>query len=117
VRLDGLTGETWLPSPLPSAARQAFDRLMQDSAQPVKACQIITRVSSLTSALLRSQPLLAMVPFSVVRQLVSEGQLVAVDIEGASSFEALGLLVPQRELTAAARTLVSFLEGFAASYP
>ncbi|MDE2604573.1 MAG: LysR family transcriptional regulator [Burkholderiales bacterium] len=117
VRLSSLAGETWLPAPLPSAAREAFDRLAHDSPAPVKTCQIITRVSSLTSAMLRARPLLSIVPFSVVRQLVFDGQLVALDIEGESPFDALGLLVPERELTVAAGSLVTFLEGFAAANP
>lgn len=115
VRLDELGGETWLPAPLPSAARQAFDVLVENSPTPVRTSPIITRVSSVTTALLRAQPLLTLLPFSVVRQLVDDGQLVALDIEGKAAFEPIGLLVPERELTTAASTLMHFLEHFAAA--
>lgn len=117
VRLDELGGETWLPAPLPSAARQAFDWLVESSPAPLRTCPIITRVSSVTTALLRAQALLTLLPFSVVRQLVEDGQLVALDIEGEATFEPIGLLVPEGERTTAASTLMRFLEKFAAENP
>lgn len=115
VRLDALAGETWLPAPLPSAARQAFDRLMQNSPLPVQACQVMTRVSSLTTALLRAHALLTLLPLSVVRQLVADGQLVALEIEGDTGLDPIGLLMPEGEGSAASRTLVEFLQSHARS--
>lgn len=117
VRLDRLGGETWLPAPLPSAARQAFDLLVQSGPTPVRTCPIITRVSAVTAALLRTHPLLTLLPLSVVRQLVDDGQLVALDIEGEAAFAPIGLLVPEHEMTVAASTLVRYLEQFAKAGP
>ena len=112
-----LARETWLLSPVGSAARGAFDRLVETCPGPVPVCQVVTRVSSLTTAMLRSQRLLTLVPLSVVRPLVEQGQLALVGASLDAPFADLGLLVPQREPSAACASVLEFLQGFAAAHP
>ncbi|HSV82624.1 MAG TPA: LysR family transcriptional regulator [Ramlibacter sp.] len=108
-----LAGETWLPGPVASAARQRFETVMAPWAKTLRVCQVITRVPAATWALLRGQRLLTVVPFSVVRHLVEAGELAVLRMREPMLFDPLGLLIPQQDASAAVQRLVDFLEEFA----
>jgi DNA-binding transcriptional LysR family regulator len=108
-----LLRQSWLPSPVGSAARQVFDRLMSEAGASLPMYPVITRVSSLTWALLRAEPLLTLVPYGVVRQLVEAGQLAVIEPLPALPFSPLGLLLPEPGATVATRTFADFVEAYA----
>lgn len=114
VRWSTLVRELWLPAPVGSSARRVFDELVAESGEAPSLCQVITRVSSLTWALLQSERMVTLVPYGVVRQLVEANQLALVGTERAIPFEPLGLIVPEAARSA---TLVfaDFVEQFGES--
>lgn len=69
----------------------------------------MTRISALTWSLLAARPLLALVPYSVVRPWVERGELVTLQLPLQMPFEPLGMLRPGESLSAACEALVSYL--------
>lgn len=112
VRWSTLARQRWLVSPVGSAARGLFDRLMAESGTRPVLSPVVTRVSPLTWALLQAQPLLTLVPYGVVRQLVEAGQLAVIEPLPALPFAPLGLLLPQQDITAATRSFVDFVDAY-----
>ncbi len=104
-----LAAETWLPSPANSAARAMFDALSARFDPPLRTCQVITRVPSLTWALLKQQRLVTLVPLSVVRHLVQARELAVLRTTEPMPLAPLGVLRPTGELPAASQRLVDFL--------
>ena len=114
VRWSTLARQRWLPSPVGTAARRVFDQLLTEAGANPPQCRVVTRVWALTWALLQAQPLLTLVPFGVVRQLVEAGQLAVIEPLPAVPFSPLGLLLPEQGPGGATRTFVDFVEGFVA---
>lgn len=112
---DDVAGETWLPSPAGAAARKRFDAIMEPFAGELRICQVITRIPALTWALLRRQPLLTIVPYSVVAHLVDSGELAVLKMREAMPFEPIGLMLPQQDVGAATTRLADFLLKYAAN--
>jgi DNA-binding transcriptional LysR family regulator len=110
-----LARERWLLSPVQSAARRAFDERMAALGATPATSPVVTRVSSLTWALLQADRLLTLVPHGVVRQLVAAGQLALVDATPALRFSPLGLLLPESGSSRAVQAFVAHLEHFARS--
>lgn len=114
VRWTTLARQRWLPSPVGSSARQVFDQVMLDAGADPVLYPVVTRVPALTWALLQAQPLLTLVPYGVVRQLVQAGQLALVEAHSTLPLRPLGLLLPDQGLSSAAQGLVRFAEQQAA---
>lgn len=112
--LADLAGQTWLPAPVGSAARDRFDEMFASVDDAVPICQVITRTPALTWALLRRRPLLTVVPYSVVAQLVDMGELALLKMRDAMALEPIGLLLAQEEPGAATARLAEFLVKFTA---
>lgn len=93
LTLDLLRRQTWLVSPSGSLARSHFDTLFADGQPPL--CQVSSRAPTVLWALLRAQPLLALVPASLARPLVEAGELVALSLDPAlvQALEPIGALV------------------------
>ncbi len=108
-----LARERWLLPPVQSAARRAFDERMAALGAAPDSSPVVTRVSSLTWAMLQADRLLTLVPHGVVRQLVAAGQLALVDASPALRFSPLGLLAPEAGGGRAVQALVAHLEHFA----
>lgn len=113
LRWPTLARQRWLPAPVGSSAREAFDRLMSEAGISPATCPVITRVSSLTWALLREEPLLTLVPYGVVRQLVEARQLALIEPLPALPFAPLGLLLREPGASTATRGFADFVEAFA----
>jgi DNA-binding transcriptional LysR family regulator len=94
VNLARLARERWLALPCGSAARAALDALFAELAVTPDLCLVSSRVPAVLWAMLKTQPLLALVPASVARQLVEAGELVELRIERTLPFEAIGALRP-----------------------
>nr|WP_255429409.1 LysR family transcriptional regulator [Ramlibacter albus] len=109
-----LLEETWLPAPAGAAARVEFDARTAPLPGELRICQVITRVPAATWAMLKRQRLLTLVPYSVVRHLVESGELAVLRMKEPMPFKPLGLLLPQRDASAAALRLAQFLEQYEA---
>lgn len=108
-----LAKERWLLPPVPTAARRAFDeRMTALEAQP-PVSSLVTRVSTLTWAMLQGDRLLTLIPYGVVRQLVEAGQLALVDAYPPLRFAPLGWLLPLTGVSEATRRVMDHLERFA----
>ncbi len=110
-----LCRETWLLSPVSSAARAAFDSIVVRLGAHPSVSPIVTRVQSLTWSMLDKQRLLTFVPYSVVRQLVESGRLALVGTREPTPFAPLGLVVPEAGMNTAVATFVDFVQSFDAS--
>ena len=108
-----LTRERWLLPTVQSAARQRFDERMAELGASPPTSSVVTRVSSLTWAMLQGDRLLTLVPFGVVRQLVEAGQLAVVDAVPPLAFSPVGALMPETGARQAALDFVAWLERFA----
>ncbi|HYF21165.1 MAG TPA: LysR family transcriptional regulator [Ramlibacter sp.] len=106
-----LEQESWLPAPTGALARQHFDVLAARFTQPVRTCQVITRVPAATWWLLRHQPLLTLVPASVVRHLVEIGELATLRLREPLPLAPLGMLLPLDNVGAATARLAEHLRA------
>ena len=112
LSLEALTKERWLGQPVGTAARRAFDDLMSDAEFQPPMRRISTRAPALLWAMLQHERLLAIVPESIVRQLIDAGQLVVIDLDRTLPFAPIGIMVPVENLGAAAHKLHRFLREF-----
>ncbi len=94
--LDQVRRRTWLAMPTGSAARKRFDALFADG-DPPPLCQVSSREPMVLWAMLRAQPLLALVPASAVRPLIAIGELEEMSIERRLEMEPIGALSRQDE--------------------
>ena len=110
-----LVDETWLMSPVDSAARRELDTLFAPLGVAPRVSPLITRVSTMTLAMLQQQPeLLTLVPASVFRPFEDTGQLVRLRLADALPFAPLGMVLPVRDVPPATQALAQFLAGYAA---
>lgn len=111
VSLRDLKGAAWLPNVAGSAALAQQEALLQRVGDSAPPCQVVTRISPLTWAMLDQVPVLTVLPFSVVRPWVSRGQLVALPLGLSMPFLPLGMLLPQQALSAACARLADFVRA------
>lgn len=107
-----LARERWLLPPVQTAARRAFDERMAELGAEPTCSAVVTRVSTLTWAMLQGDRLLTLLPFGVVRQLVEAGQLAIVDATPSLRFSPLGWLLPESGVSDATQRVMAHLEGF-----
>lgn len=104
-----LAGETWVMPPIDSAARRTLDAMLARHGLSPPRCQVITRVSAMTWALLAAPRHLTLVPASVFRQLEDAGRVVRLVLDQAMPFEPLGMLLPEDGASPATLRLAAFL--------
>jgi len=107
-----LSLETWVLSPIGSAAREKFEDLSLQYKFKPHNCQVITRVSSMTWAMMQQRPLLTLVPASVFRQLKNANQLAIIHLKDKIPFNPLGLLMPEQDVSLATQSVVGFLKQY-----
>jgi len=110
-----LARQTWLISPVDSAARHRLDELCAEYQMPPPQCQVITRATAMTWAMLQRRSLITLVPASVFRQLVMAGQLMTLRMEHPMPFAPLGMLLPGRDVPAATQQLADHVQASSAS--
>lgn len=112
IEVDALRRHTWLALPIDSAARGAFDALFGHDAGTQPAIrQVSTRVPAMLWAMLKAEPLLALVPASVTRQLVEAAELVELDLAFRLPFEAIGVLAPDSGSGPGVARVLAFLQA------
>lgn len=108
-----LVSATWVMSPIDSAARHRLDEVFAAMGEVPRLSQVITRVSSMTVAMLREQPaLLTLAPASVFRPHEDAGLLVRLLLAQPLAFAPLGMVLPRRDVATATRTLADFVTDF-----
>lgn len=117
LRWRDLGEATWVISPVSSAARHQLDALSVRLDQPLRQSQVITRVSSMTWAMLQQQELLTLAPASVFRQLQLAGELVVLPLPERLPMPPLGMVLSQRDVPLATRGLADFLGAFCQAEP
>ena len=109
VVLADLRDQIWLAAPTGSRARQVHEWLVQSEGWAWHAHPVVTRVLAVTWSLLAKDPVLMLLPFSAVRQLVEAGQLAVLPVEQPLPGSALGLLTPGDDISPAAEVFAAFL--------
>ncbi len=107
-----LARQTWLPAPIGSLARSRFDALCAEQlGAPPPSVQVVTRNPALTTALLRDQPALALVPAGSVRPQLDAGQIASLRVPERLPLDPIGVLLPQQGMGQATRALAEFLQA------
>ena len=112
VSLAELRQAKWLPNVVATAARDRYETLLAQQGWVPETCQVITRISALTWTLLDAEPLLTLVPYSVVRPWVQRDQLRVLPVDLDMPFDAIGMLLPDGDRGAAVSRLVDFVQGW-----
>ena len=112
VTWQDLKKETWVLSPIGSAAREKFEELCKEYDFTPLTCHVITRVSSMTWAMLQQRDLVTLVPSSVFQQLKAAHQLTTLKLKDKLPFNPLGLLLPDKDTSMATQSVVKFLGDF-----
>jgi DNA-binding transcriptional LysR family regulator len=109
VSIVDLWGHTWLQGPTASAARRAFDRLAEAHGVAPQIRWVSSRSAAIHWAMLSAEPLLSLMPYSFVRQLLETGQLHQLSVDVNLPFEDIGMLYRTQEEGEAARHMRVFL--------
>jgi DNA-binding transcriptional LysR family regulator len=113
VDKEDLCKAKWLLAPVPTAARQAFDRLFAGEANAPNTSSIVTNVPALFWSMLTRERLLCVLPASFVRQLADVGQVFELALAHPLPFDPIGMLLPTTDRGMAVQKLADFLEAFA----
>lgn len=113
VGKEDLCKAKWLLAPVPTAARQAFDRLFAGEANVPSTSSIVTNVPALFWSMLTRERLLCVLPASFVRQLADVGQVFELALAHPLPFDPIGMLLPTTDRGNAVQRLADFLEAFA----
>lgn len=106
-----LAGQTWVVSPVGVPGRESFDALAAAFPHPPHTYPVITRSIVMIRWLLRSEDVLAYLPFTFVRPLIEAGEMAEVEVRPRVEIEPLGLLRPDAGLSEAAEKLTAFLQA------
>jgi DNA-binding transcriptional LysR family regulator len=93
--LDQLRRHTWLAMPAGTAARTMFEALFADPLPPM--CQVSSRIPTVLWSMLRAQPLLALIPASVVRPWLQAGELVELPLQRTMAMPPIGALTREAD--------------------
>lgn len=107
LTLDQLRRCTWLAMPVGSAARATFDTLF--ASRPPPLCQVSSRIPTVLWSMLKSQPLLALIPASVVRPLLLAGELVELPMPRPLPMAPIGALSREDERRPSVQLLLDML--------
>lgn len=113
VGMKELFDATWLVTPSSIAAREVFDALMEQAPSSVRTYNVVTASATMVWQLLASEPLLALVPLSVVERLLESGQLVELSWPKQVPFGEIGVLAPAEGGREALGRLIDFMAASA----
>jgi len=109
LALQDLWQETWLLSVLSSAPRRVFDELTASAGVRPPMRLVSSRSLAILLEMLRAEPLLSLMPLSIVSQLLETGQLTRLDVQVPVAFEPIGLMEPEAGMGAASQAFGAFV--------
>lgn len=112
VGMDELLSATWLVTPTSITAREAFDTLFEQSPGSVRQYNVVTASAAMVWNLLTREPLLAVLPLSLVERLLESGQLVEVAWLAPQPLSAIGVMAPVEGRGPALDRFLDFLGQF-----
>lgn len=112
-----LLDEAWLRLHPSTQARRIFDAMLAQHDVMPRYGNLEVSSSAMMLAELQAKRLLALVPYSVARQLIDLGQLSMLHVANTPEFQPLGVLSPKEDLGEAAALLKNYLHRFAKQHP
>jgi DNA-binding transcriptional LysR family regulator len=113
-----LLDEMWLLSHPANPARRVFDKLMEHHSYNPQSRKIEVLATPMVQALLQSERLVTLVPYTVFRQLIDLGHLVMLDVTDIPEFQPIGVLSPnEKELGEAVLAFKVFLYRYVKQHP
>jgi DNA-binding transcriptional LysR family regulator len=103
---------TWLVPPTSIAAREVFDNFFAPSA-PVRHYNIVCASPTMLWTLLSQEPLLSLVPLSVMQRFLQHGHLVQINRSQRMPFDDIGVLAATNGRGPALEALLAFLQAHA----
>lgn len=113
IRMDDLRDLVWLPNTVSSVAHARHESLMAQQGWRPAICQVVTRTVSLTWAMLDSEPLVTLIPLSVVHPWVKRKLLHMLPIDLQMPCDPIGMLLPDGPRSAASLALSGQVQAFA----
>jgi DNA-binding transcriptional LysR family regulator len=110
VDMDDLLAHTWLVPPTSIAAREVFDRFFSAATPAVQHYNIVCASPTLLWTLLCHEPLLSLVPLSVMQRFLQTGQLTQIPWAQPMPFDDIGVLTTETDRGPALDAFLSFLE-------
>ena len=111
VTMADLLAHTWLVAPSSIAARGVFDAFFADQPQAVRHYSVVSASTTMLWMLLQQEPLLSLVPMSVMQCFLEAGQLAQIAWAPEMPFDPIGLLAPESGRGPALEALIDFLHG------
>jgi len=110
IGMDELLSATWLVAPTSVAARAVFDAFFALAPSNVRKYNVLAASAAMVWNLLTQEPLLALLPLSMVERLVESGQLVEIAWpERLPPIHEIGILAPEEGRRPALDRFVDFL--------
>lgn len=117
LSLGELWDQVWLLGPTASAARRAFDQMVQRYSVQPEIRLVSARSASIHWAMLSAEPLLSLMPYSFVRQLLEADQLWDLNVPIDHPFEDIGLMHRIQDEGEAAQHMRVYLTQMSADGP
>lgn len=111
VTMADLLVHTWLVPPTSLAAREVFDRFFSDAGSAPRHYRVSSASPAMLWTLLSQEPLLSLVPVSVMQRLLQTGLLTEIAWEPPMPFAPIGVMAPEQGRGPALDGFLEFLRG------
>ena len=95
VGMDDLLTYSWLVPPSSIAAREVFDQFFGQDAAAVRHYSAVSASPMMLWTLLNQEPLLSLVPASVMQRFLQTGQLAQIAWSTPMPFDPIGVMAPE----------------------
>ena len=109
VGMADLLAHTWLVPPSSIAAREVFDRFFDAAGDAVRHYPVVSASPLMLWSLLTQEPLLSLVPASVMQRFLETGQLAQIDWPTPMPFDPIGVMAPDAGRGPALDDFLAFL--------
>lgn len=110
VGMADLLAYAWLVSPTSIAAREVFDRFFSTATPAVRHYNIVCASPTMLWILLSQEPMLSLVPLSLMQRFLATGQLTQISWAQPMPFDDIGVLAPETDRGPALDAFLSFLQ-------
>ncbi len=111
IGMSDLLTQTWLVAPSSIAARGVFDQFFAEATTEVRHYSVVSASPTMLWMLLNQEPLLSLVPLSVMQCFLEAGQLTQIAWASAMPFDPIGIMTPEADRGPALIALMEFLKG------